>query len=173
MNKQLCTIPNLISLSRLIVGFPLSIAILNDAYLAIIYLTIYVVISDYADGFLSRRLGQISEIGKAIDPAVDFALMLMILGVLLFKSVIPAWYMSIVTVRYTLIGVLLYQYHKTNHKIPSSLYSGKVTICLTFLSILSFYFNSQYPTIHLLIVAASLQMMLSSLADYYHTYSSV
>jgi cardiolipin synthase len=173
MNKQLYTLPNLVSLSRLLIGLPLCAAILNDAYLTIIYLTIYVVISDYADGFLSRRLGQISEIGKAIDPTVDFALMLMVLGVLLYKSVVPAWYMSIITIRYLLIGLVLYRYHKINHEIPSSLYSGKITICLTFLSILSFYFNYDYPTLHILIVVISLQMMLASLADYYHTYSNV
>ncbi|MDC3180786.1 CDP-alcohol phosphatidyltransferase family protein [Gammaproteobacteria bacterium] len=171
--NQVFTIPNLISFSRLLAGIPLCTAIFYDAYLSIVYLTIFVIISDYADGYFSRRLGQMSNLGKVIDPAVDFLLLFIVSITLLIKAIIPLWFFTMLVTRYALISALLYRHHHKTGQVPLSTYSGKVTICITSLTILSYYFNSQYPSIHLLLVTLSIQMMGASLIDYYYTYNKV
>jgi CDP-diacylglycerol--glycerol-3-phosphate 3-phosphatidyltransferase len=47
--------------------------------------------TDWLDGWLARRLDQVSELGKFLDPLVDKLLVLAPLLVLCQRDVIPAW----------------------------------------------------------------------------------
>lgn len=88
------TLPNWITFSRLL-GLPfLLYGLYNPTPQAKwICLAIFLVAAgtDWLDGYLARKLNQISELGKFLDPLVDKLLVLAPLLVLIELGKIPAW----------------------------------------------------------------------------------
>ncbi len=66
------------------------------AYITFLFLT------DLADGFLSRKTGQVTEMGKMMDSASDYLLLAVIAVVFLITEVIPLWFFVLLFVRFAL-----------------------------------------------------------------------
>lgn len=60
--------------------------------------------TDWVDGFLARRLGQVSEFGKKFDPTVDRLLFIVGLGAILADGSMPVWFGVAVLVREVAVG---------------------------------------------------------------------
>jgi CDP-diacylglycerol---glycerol-3-phosphate 3-phosphatidyltransferase len=93
---KLFNIPNLLSLSR-IVTVPIFIVLLmtpspKRVFVAGIVFAIACA-TDWLDGYLARRLGQITKIGKLLDPVADKILIMSALVILvnLRQDFVPAW----------------------------------------------------------------------------------
>ncbi|GAB1542698.1 CDP-diacylglycerol--glycerol-3-phosphate 3-phosphatidyltransferase [Scytonema sp. NUACC21] len=95
-------LPNLITFSRLL-GIPfLLYRLYNPSHEARwICLAIFLVASltDWFDGYLARKLNQITDLGKFLDPLVDKLLVLAPLLVLIELRQIPAWGVFLVLAR--------------------------------------------------------------------------
>jgi cardiolipin synthase len=104
---RIVTIPNAISLLRLVV---VAIALIvlfgtHDRVLAGILLAIAGV-TDFLDGYVARRIGQVSKIGKLLDPTVDrMVLAASILSIVIYGAV-PIWIAVAVLLREVLISVM-------------------------------------------------------------------
>jgi len=61
--------------------------------------------TDWVDGYLARRLDQVSEFGKRFDPTVDRLLLIVAIGAILIDGAGPRWYMIAVIARELLVGV--------------------------------------------------------------------
>jgi len=72
VSRRILTIPNVISLAR-VAMVPLFLWLLfgADSPLAAGLLLGAIGATDWVDGFLARRLGQVSELGKLLDPVAD------------------------------------------------------------------------------------------------------
>ncbi|WP_445629991.1 CDP-diacylglycerol--glycerol-3-phosphate 3-phosphatidyltransferase [Nostoc sp. DSM 114167] len=96
------TLPNWITFSRLL-GVPfLLYGLYNPTPQARwICLAIFIVaaLTDWLDGYLARKLNQISELGKFLDPLVDKFLVLAPLMVLIELEKIPAWGVFLILAR--------------------------------------------------------------------------
>jgi CDP-diacylglycerol---glycerol-3-phosphate 3-phosphatidyltransferase len=96
------TIPNWITFSRLL-GIPfLLYGLYNPSPQAKwICLAIFLVaaLTDWLDGYLARKLNQISDLGKFLDPLVDKLLVLAPLMVLIELGKVPAWGVFIILAR--------------------------------------------------------------------------
>jgi CDP-diacylglycerol--glycerol-3-phosphate 3-phosphatidyltransferase len=96
------TIPNWITFSRLL-GLPfLLYGLYNPTPQAKwICLTIFLVAAgtDWLDGYLARKLNQISDLGKFLDPLVDKLLVLAPLLVLIELGQVPAWGVFLILAR--------------------------------------------------------------------------
>lgn len=55
--------------------------------------------TDWLDGWLARRLNQVSDLGKVLDPLVDKLLVLAPLLVLVAQQVVPAWAVFLILAR--------------------------------------------------------------------------
>jgi cardiolipin synthase (CMP-forming) len=103
--RQVLTLPNLITLARL-ACLPLFLWLLfaREDRAAAAALLALLGISDWVDGYLARHLGQVSELGKILDPVADRLLFLVGAGGILIDGSVPTWFAVIVLVRETLVG---------------------------------------------------------------------
>ena len=105
------TIPNLITIARLL-GVPLIVwLMIADRFVEATILFIVAAISDAADGFIAKRFNATSELGAYLDPIADKALLVSVFVTLGFKGVLPAWLIILAVSRdLFIIGGLLLSY---------------------------------------------------------------
>ena len=103
--RQVLTLPNLITLARL-ACLPVFLWLLfgKEDRAAAAALLAVLGITDWVDGYLARRLGQVSELGKILDPVADRLLFIVGAGGILIDGSVPTWFAVIVLVRETLVG---------------------------------------------------------------------
>jgi len=136
---DLWNVPNVISLIRLAL-IPVFIWLLVIAeygwagvLLAIIGTT------DWIDGYLARRLGQVTEVGKFLDPLADrIAVAVAVIGGLV-TGVLPAAFAIALIVREVLIGAgAIYGWTHGVRQLDVR-YLGKLATLLLYVSVASFY----------------------------------
>jgi cardiolipin synthase len=104
---RIFTIPNLVSLVRLAL-LPWFIALLaDDRILAGAWLLAVIAWSDVLDGFLARKLNQVSPFGAILDPVVDRAVFLSGVGGAVYFGYFPVWIAVLVIVREAGIALLM------------------------------------------------------------------
>lgn len=111
--NELWRLPNLLSLSRIamtpVIGYFLWLDT-PQATIVCVALLIVAGITDGLDGLLARRMGMISEIGKALDPIADKFMAAALIVLLIFFRDFPLWLAALVLGRDLLIlvaGLLL------------------------------------------------------------------
>jgi cardiolipin synthase (CMP-forming) len=100
VGHRVLTIPNVISIIRL-AGVPLFLWLVlvpeADGWaLAVLFVS---GISDYADGYLARRLHQTSKVGEILDPVADRLYILSTVVGLAARGIIPWWVAVILPAR--------------------------------------------------------------------------
>ncbi|RLQ89414.1 CDP-alcohol phosphatidyltransferase family protein [Notoacmeibacter ruber] len=98
------TIPNLITLCRLIMVPLIVWALLVGYWSAALWLFVIAGLSDAVDGALARLWGQQSSVGAYLDPIADKLLLSSTFIMLGFVGALPLWLVVIVTFRD--IGIL-------------------------------------------------------------------
>jgi cardiolipin synthase len=104
------TIPNIITLGRLLAVPAIVLLVLNDMFGWACVCFVVAGISDAIDGAIARHVpGQASELGRLLDPIADKALLVSIFIVLAVQAEVPAWLAVMVVSRDVLIvgGVIL------------------------------------------------------------------
>ena len=110
---RVLTIPNLLSAARL-VGVPVFLWLIlwpefggpkSDGW-ALLILALSGV-SDYLDGKLARRWGQISRVGQLLDPLADRAYVLSTIVGLTWRGIMPWWLTALLLGREAFIASLL------------------------------------------------------------------
>lgn len=170
MNDRILTIPNIISFSRLVLAYPIAYCILQNNIVATVILGSIAIATDFFDGYLSRRLNQISTVGKVIDPIVDGLLVVTVMAALIIRRLLPLWYIKAIIIRYTLLVVMLSFYRIQYKKTPKSIPSGKWSMCAIAATITSALFQHTIPYIFPLAISLSLLLLTYSLYDYFSIY---
>lgn len=60
--------------------------------------------TDWVDGYLARHMGQVSNVGKVLDPVADRLLFIVGAGGIVVDGSAPLWFALVVLVRETLVG---------------------------------------------------------------------
>lgn len=101
------TIPNMLSVARLL-GVPLFIwLIANERYLWGVALLALAGASDYLDGKIARKFNQMSRLGELLDPAADRFYIISVLISLYYLEIIPLWILLLLFSRDLLLTILL------------------------------------------------------------------
>ncbi len=97
------TLPNMISLARLL-SVPVNVwLILIDQWRLALVIFCLAGLSDAVDGFLAKRFGMESQLGQYLDPIADKALLVSIYIVLGVQQNLPLWLVILVVSRDILI----------------------------------------------------------------------
>ncbi len=92
-------IPNTITLSR-ILALPFALYFWEvHFYVEAIATTFWILISDFFDGWLARKLNQITSIGQILDPIADKIVAMTFFGYFFWKGYAPFWYVSLIYTR--------------------------------------------------------------------------
>jgi cardiolipin synthase len=102
------TIPNAFTLLRLLL-LPVFLYVLfgleNRAAAALLLGGLSA--TDWVDGYLARRLGQVSEFGKIFDPTVDRLLFVVATIAIIVDGSIPLWFALAVLFREVAVGLMM------------------------------------------------------------------
>lgn len=122
------TIPNLVTLLRLLLAPFVAMAILNGSYPLAIGLFFTAGITDVIDGALARKMEDTSRFGAYLDPIVDKILLSVIYLALALVHDLPWWMLGVVFGRDLLIlGMAAYGLLFTSiRKFPPSVW-GKIS----------------------------------------------
>lgn len=91
VTDRVLTVPNALSLLRLL-GVPLFLwLVLNEHDTAAVALLMVSGVTDWLDGKIARRWGQMSRVGQLLDPAADRLYILATLIGLTIRDVVPLW----------------------------------------------------------------------------------
>ncbi|KPV41461.1 hypothetical protein AN478_02515 [Thiohalorhabdus denitrificans] len=105
-------LPNALSLLRL-AAVPFLVLLLHDGrHGAALGLFVLAGLTDAADGFVAKRFGQETRLGKVLDPIADKALVVTAYVTLGWMGLIPFWLVLAVVTRdlVILVGALAYHY---------------------------------------------------------------
>ncbi len=137
------TIPNAISAIRLAL-IPLFVWLLagpDDPVWAGIVLGI-IGSTDWVDGYLARRLNQVSEVGKILDPLADR--IAVVTGVIagLVTGYVPAWFGWLLIVREAAVGVGAIVVALQGHTSLAVRRMGKLATLLLYTSVAWFFIGA-------------------------------
>jgi len=155
------TVPNLITILRILLVPIFIIYMINDRALASLIIFIIASISDALDGFIARVFHQKSTLGAYLDPLADKILLMTAFITLAILKMIPSW-LTVLTISrdvIILLGVLvLYLTHYPVKIHPSIL--SKATTCMQiatiFIVLSNGYLNIQFLKIYSFWLAAGL-----------------
>ena len=95
-SKEIFTISNGISFLRFLLVIPLWFLLDNYQSQSVRYITfalcVFAALTDVLDGYLARKLNQVTEVGKIIDPLADKAAMAVIVVKLYLIGEISAFF---------------------------------------------------------------------------------
>ncbi len=105
MDRSALTIPNAISVVRLLL-VPVFIWLVAIDQVGLAGLLLAVIgATDWVDGYLARRLDQVSEVGKFLDPLADRIAIAVAVIVGLIAGVLPGWLGWAIIIRELLVAV--------------------------------------------------------------------
>ena len=109
-SRRMLTLPNVISAFR-IAMIPVFVALILDEDTTTAGLIVFgfVVATDWVDGTIARRTGQVSELGKVLDPVADRLAIAAGIIALAIRGVFPVWAaVAIIARDVAILGVGVY-----------------------------------------------------------------
>jgi cardiolipin synthase len=107
-SDRIATIPNLFTLLRL-ACLPLFLYLLlgRNNRAAAAWLLGGLGATDWVDGYLARRLGQVSDFGKVFDPTVDRLLFIVAIIGIIVDGGAPLWVCWAIVIREMFVGAMM------------------------------------------------------------------
>lgn len=127
------TIPNFISLVRLLcVPFLIYLLSIQD-YASGAAIVVFSAFSDLLDGYVARRFQTVTKLGTLLDPTADKLLVISVLVYFTIHQSLPIWFVLLVFYRdfSILVGVLLLALYKKK-SIISPILMGKISAACNF-----------------------------------------
>lgn len=137
--SNVVTIPNAVSVIRiLLIPVFIWLAVIGETAWAG-WLLAFIGATDWIDGYLARRLDQVSEVGKMLDPVADRLAVAVAVVLGLILGVLPAWLAWVIIIREILIGIGAVYGWRHGVKRLDVRWLGKTATLLLYFGITIFY----------------------------------
>lgn len=138
--KMIFTVPNIISFVRIILIIPFVIFFLAEEYIHAFSCVLFSAISDCLDGFLARKLNQVTDLGKILDPIADkltLVAVIICLGIL-----VPSIFPLVITLVTKDILMLAGGYYLLRRGIapPQAKWYGKLSTIIFYIAVVTIVF---------------------------------
>jgi len=133
-------VPNMVTLSRLVLTVPVFLALETKSWkLALLFFALGA-FSDYLDGFLARKLNQVTNTGKVIDQIVDKVFVNSTLIALI--PLIPAWLVAFIVARDTVVSAVRILAASKETIVQANVYGKVKTVVQMALIVVVLFFRS-------------------------------
>ncbi len=129
------SIANLITLSRAVAIVPVIVLLMSGHRWAAWWLFGFACATDLFDGVVARRRGEVTALGKVLDPLVDKAMYLSVLCGLYVLGEIPAWAMAAFLVPQVGLGFGALALRVGRGAVQGARFPGKAASLLAFAAI--------------------------------------
>lgn len=133
---NLFNVPNQLTVSRLVLSIVLFVLIALQMYLVSLIVFVIAASTDWLDGYYARKYGQVTALGRILDPFVD---KIIICGTFIFLAAVPtseiAPWMAVVVVGRELLVTALRSYLEGEGADFSAAMSGKLKMVLQCLAV--------------------------------------
>jgi phosphatidylglycerophosphate synthase len=176
VKQEYFTVANLLSLSRILAVIPLILSYeaagrTPDVWVAV--WTVYIIISDFLDGFAARAFDQITEAGKIVDPIADKTCAGLLIAYSVWAGLIPLWFLILMISRDLLILAGSLHIRHLHGKVAMSVMSGKIAVnILTAYFIAVFFFPDAIHS-HFFLKWLTVIFLIGSLFDYIARYRRI
>ena len=99
MSKYFIFIPNLLSIIRIYLMYPLLTFISEENYIFALYVFIVAAATDGLDGYLARVMNWQTDLGKILDPVADKVLLIGTILILWLNNYIPLFVLIVLVLR--------------------------------------------------------------------------
>ncbi|MDR2239350.1 MAG: CDP-alcohol phosphatidyltransferase family protein [Zoogloeaceae bacterium] len=106
------TLPNIITIVRILLIPAIAFLLLDHDYKLAFAVFIAAAAGDWLDGFLARRLNQISQFGAVLDPVADKMTMMTVALLQAAQGMLPVWLAVAIVLRDAIIvaGAIAYRF---------------------------------------------------------------
>jgi cardiolipin synthase len=98
-------LPNIICLARIALVVPIAVLLYRGEFQLTLWLFAVAAFSDALDGFLAKRFGWTTELGKVLDPLADKLLLVTLFIMLTVTGHTPVWLTAVVVGRDVVIAL--------------------------------------------------------------------
>jgi cardiolipin synthase len=142
-------IPNMISVARIILVFPVVWLLLTGQFRMAMLLFFVAGVSDALDGFLAKHFGWQSRLGGILDPLADKFLLVSAFLCLGWLGSLPWWLIAMVVLRDIVIvgGALVYNYRVAQLDAQPTLIS-KLNTLLQIVLVLAVVYDLGFSALH-------------------------
>lgn len=147
LRRELTNLPNLVTMSRVVL-IPFVLVFIDNfsplrSFIASL-LWLLAAAGDGLDGYLARSRGEVSTLGKFLDPLADKLLVTAVLVFLVELSRVPAWVVVVIIGRDLAVSGLR-SIAAAQGMIISASDSGKIKTALQLVSIMLLLIHFRYP----------------------------
>ncbi|MFC9918952.1 CDP-alcohol phosphatidyltransferase family protein [Agromyces binzhouensis] len=106
VSDRIWTLPNILSMLRLLLVPVFLVLVVLGEYVPALVVLIVASFTDLLDGYLARRLGQVTRLGQLLDPAADRLYIFAALIGLAANDLVPWWIVVVIVARDLFLVVL-------------------------------------------------------------------
>jgi len=105
-------IPNALCIARMLLVVPVAWLLAHEQFKLTLWVFAFAAATDGLDGFLAKRFGWTSELGKILDPLADKILLVGVFITLALMGRVPLWLAATAVARDVIItfGAIVYRY---------------------------------------------------------------
>jgi CDP-diacylglycerol---glycerol-3-phosphate 3-phosphatidyltransferase len=185
LRRELTNVPNLVTMSRVVlIPFVLTFIDNFSPLRSFIAALLYLICAagDGLDGYLARKRGEVSTLGKFLDPLADKLTVTAVLVYMVALSRVPAWVVVVVIARDLAVNGLR-SVASAQGLVISASDSGKIKTALQLVAVMMLLIYFRYPVLGtgwtvdyqragLIVLYVSTAVSLFSMAQYMRSFLS-